>query len=432
MEDYPQEIYQALGCGISQRHFQECINNLSQKDREKLKRVAQRFWFTTKLKYEGSFWTNPYVPRQKELTIIFDEIPTLEIYLLCTCLDTLAGKSEYKAFEIWVRDQNFPLDTVVSVDQVIKLYEQYQEEYGINKNLKKLFLGLSSEVKSWLVEHVTIQPESSPNISPATSSAELITRLHKFYFDVWRNAYTHSSVTRKSGITIEFLEELGHRPEWVLAQPSPFNFAGKDRKKWNIYHKANVDLALILRVVVYSASLQFLGIKPSKEIIGNYLSNLHRRRLSYWVIYEFKDNQSLLDFWVNVRFIRETLRITPIMEYLDRFIEYRFPTLASTSIKKLLKLLDPNDNFENQLIEPMQEYFQLVQEFNSIIASFNENNPPIKNSAENERRGRRNLLYDFFQRTAALPIFIKVKNYQLPASLMALMLRDPCTKIIYP
>ncbi len=432
MEDYLQEIYQALGCGINQQYFQECFINLGQKDREKLGRVAQRLWFITKLKYEGSFWTNPYIPRQKELSIIFSEIPTLEIYLLCTCLDTIAGKSEYREFDTWVKEKKFSSDNLFNISQVIDLHNEYQNEYGINKNLKKLFSSLASEVKSWLIEHVVIQQEANPNISFATSSDKLVAQLHKFYFDVWRNAYTHSSVTRKSGITIEFIEELGNGPEWILAQPSPFEFTRKNKKKWNIYHRADVDLSLILRVIVYSAALQFLGIKPSKEIIDNYLSNLQKTRLSYWVLHEFRDNQTLLNFWLRIRFIRETLEVTPIIEYLDRFIEYHFPTLASTSIKGLLKLLDSNDDFEKQLIEPLQEYLQLIQEFNSNIASFNKDNPPIKNFEESASRKRRNVLYTFFQKAATSQTFLKIRNYELPVSFMALILRDPCNKIIYP
>ena len=426
------DIYQSFGCGIDRKYFQQCLENIDLKDRDKMYRAAQRFWFTTKLRHEASFWANPYVPRHKEASVIFSEIPTLEIYLLCTCLDTLAGKSHME-FDTWLELQNASSGKQFGVAQIIELYRKYKDEYGIGKNIKKLFINLPLAVKLWLSNHVIIRLENDQSPLAPINADDLVILLYRFYFEIWRNAYTHSSISRKVN-TIGGMDEIKGKPEWIIGLPSPIRFSSKSSKLWNIYYKSDsVDLSIILRMVVYSASLHVLGIESTEELIENYLLNLHKTRHLYGILYEFRESFNLLDFWTKIRVRVDPLSALPyIMDALNIYVSYGVPTLASTSLDGLLVILDQSDTLEKELYEILSEHHRRINEFNTLIVSFRMANRSKSDLSDDEKIQLRNRIYEFLRKITAMPIFLKLRNFQLPTSTISLLLRDTCVKIIFP
>ena len=420
-------IYNTFGCGMDRDSFHVCFDSLSPPNREKLNRVAQRFWFTTKLRYESSFFANPNVSRQKESSIIFTEIPALEIYLLFTCLDTLASKP-YDEFDSWLRKQNFPANEILSVEQVISLYQKYKQEFGVTKNIKKLFGGIPEAGKIWLAEHVIIQPEKEPNMFTPINPNDLVTRLQKFYYEYWRNAYTHNSVARVAN-TIELMDERNNKPEWLLATPSPIKFSSNSNKGWNVYYKNNVDLSIILRMIVYMASLQFLGIESSRKMIDIYLSNLHRSRFLYWSLYEFRENYNQVWHWMNIKIRQDAHDIPTIMDYIENLVPYGVPPLTITALANLLHYLDPNSDFEKLLIVSVTQYIELVQEYNSAINSFNKTNPPKQDLEADDVTQRSSQIYTFIRKIASLPCVFGLYNYEIPQHQIMQLLGDTCPKI---
>lgn len=339
----------------------------------------------------------------------------------------MAGKSGYKEFDGWLKTEPFPDNAI------IELYRKYKAEYGVGKNFKKLFTDLPSSVKSWLSKHVIIRLAEDQGPFLLNNPDNLAILLFGFYFDIWRNPYTHSSVTRAVN-TIEMIDEFKNAPEWILGSPSSFRISSKRNKSWNIYYRShNVDLTLILRIVVYCSALQCLGIEPTELLVENYLSNLHRARLLYGTLYEYRENLEQLNIWVKIRVHVDPISSLPFMIDLVNFYTLNsIPELASTALKELLEFLDNKNESEKELSDSLSDHYLRICEFNSQIASFRIANYKKGLLSDDEKIILRNRVYTFLKSITSKRIFFQLRNYQLPAHLIALLLRDPCNKTIFP
>ncbi len=105
-------VRQAFSCGIDIVHFTTRYEALPQEERDRLQRVASRMLVTLKLRYQLAVSTNPFIDVVEQHLFESSDWPSLEVYLLCTCLDMMAGQSRHKDFKNWVREQ--PLAETVS------------------------------------------------------------------------------------------------------------------------------------------------------------------------------------------------------------------------------------------------------------------------------------------------------------------------------
>ena len=78
-----------FGCAVNQKEFNEKYELLDSDEQKRLKRVAIRLWMVFQLRYRFQYDKNPTLGGQDWLRVAYTEKPSLEIYLLATCLDTL-------------------------------------------------------------------------------------------------------------------------------------------------------------------------------------------------------------------------------------------------------------------------------------------------------------------------------------------------------
>ena len=98
-------VQRVFGCGIDGQAFKANYEGLSDENQFRLSRVAGRVWLTLQLRYEMAFYNNPFAWRNEEYSLRHIEVPSIEVYLLWTCLETLAGKPVHKNFKDWIKEQ---------------------------------------------------------------------------------------------------------------------------------------------------------------------------------------------------------------------------------------------------------------------------------------------------------------------------------------
>jgi hypothetical protein len=145
-------VQSVFGCGIDRHTFKAKFEGMGEKDQLRLERVAKRMRLSLKLRYEAAFSRNPFAFGDEDFRLFNVEMPSIEIYLLCTCLDTFAGKPDYKDFGEWLQVQENV--TSLNINSVIDLYGRYKEDYGVGRNLRNLFESFPQSVKDWLSNNV--------------------------------------------------------------------------------------------------------------------------------------------------------------------------------------------------------------------------------------------------------------------------------------
>lgn len=125
-----------FGCGVNRKNLETKFNALEEENQIRLERVARRIWLTLKLKYEIGTHQNPCEASYDQFLLVNDELPAIGIYLLVTCLDTLAGKAQFVDFPDWLKYQ--PSITTKYKEEIINLYNRYKNDFGVGKNLRLL------------------------------------------------------------------------------------------------------------------------------------------------------------------------------------------------------------------------------------------------------------------------------------------------------
>ena len=60
---------QVFGCGVDIRIFKSKYESLDKKDQLRLECVARRVWLTVKIRYEMSFYGNPFAQSDEDFTL---------------------------------------------------------------------------------------------------------------------------------------------------------------------------------------------------------------------------------------------------------------------------------------------------------------------------------------------------------------------------
>jgi hypothetical protein len=113
-------------CGIDNQTLQSKLANLSEDNQRRLERVAIRVGVSLKIRYKLTLYRKPFPSPNDEFLINQVELPALEIYLLVTCLDTLAGQAVHKRFPDWLKQQ--PDLGQIGLEEISTLFAEYEEE----------------------------------------------------------------------------------------------------------------------------------------------------------------------------------------------------------------------------------------------------------------------------------------------------------------
>lgn len=152
-------VYKTFGCSFDQESFDKFYAARPAEERDRLNHVASRVWMTLQLRYRFTYEPNPTLRGGDWLLLTYTEKPSLEIYLLATCLDTLAGQPGNKDFDEWLAEQILP-DQVVDKTKISALYKNWRKEYGVSQPLKLLFKQLPSDLMNWLSNCIVFQKYS--------------------------------------------------------------------------------------------------------------------------------------------------------------------------------------------------------------------------------------------------------------------------------
>ncbi len=411
------DVQRVFGCGIDRQTFKAKYEGLQEKDRLRLERAARRLWLTLKLRYEVAFYRSPFAWSGEEFHLTNVELPSIEIYLLCTCLDTLAGRPDYKDFGEWLQAQENVAG--LDVDRVTGLYDRYKEEYGVGRNLRNLFENLPQSVKAWLANNVVIRRSNQPLATTGQDTNVLAKQLYIYFYEIWRNTFTHSSVSQQTLTAEDVIEPAEGDGWWVTPAACTHFVLYKDRpnQEWNLSYRQGLDLATIMRVIIHAAALKMLDIEPTQEHIGANLRNLSRLNALYAFVNEVNSNSIAMGAW-------SKLDERSMDEFCSYLIHVGIPNLSSKASTIMADRYNSDNGLESGLRQMTLQYLNEVEQINSTVSAFNKSHPPSKSNLDE----RWQLIKEFLDGLVKMSIYTTILKWPSIVEMtnVWLVIRDPC------
>ena len=218
------DITAFFGLDLGFEKVENIVLSLSDGSRNKLYKVTERFEFIEQLlvfrkeliknkKYKKKYFQQSgalngvsIIENIKMFNEKFDgvdyDIESLVLYLLLTCVDTLAGQDEYKSFSEWLKtnQEEFETDTI-NLAWIKAKEKEYKVLYGIGRNFKALIIdSISRNLKKSFIENFAVAKLDNGCVNKDSwkewESANDELRLKKIVnilFEQIRNKYTHTS-----------------------------------------------------------------------------------------------------------------------------------------------------------------------------------------------------------------------------------------------
>jgi hypothetical protein len=394
-------VKRVFGCGIEGGTFQVRYLSLSEKDQGRLKLVARRVWLTQKLRYELATYTNPVASSDEKYALNDVELPSIEVYLLCTCLDSLAGRADHVEFITWLSDK--VTGESLTLSEIQRAYSQYQEEQGVGRNLRHLFETLPQVTKSWLAQNVRLAPFKRQRSLENEGHDTLMKELYRYFYHTRRNAFTHGGISRRTSVSADIIQPIEHDRWWTGGT--------------SFSHRVGIDEATILRVIIHSTALKLLSIDPTQELMDANIKHHSRVNAAYAFLNEVDGNSLTLSYWPRLEEPR-------MKDYRTFLICNGIPPLESKSTQLLIERYSQNSSFEGQLREMTSHYLDQVQTMNSEMLDFTISNP----FSERNSTGSWNVIKKFFDEQLSTPLYDSILNWPSKSELINLWLviRDPC------
>lgn len=407
-----------FGCGVDVKKFEAKFNTLDQVNQERIELVARRIWLTLKLRYEANVFRAPFESSEERMALNLYELPAIEIYLLVTCLDTLAGQPTHVDFRDWLRAQSGI--TNLTVEQVIHLYKNYNDKYGVSKNLRALFDNLPQCTKDWLSHNVAVYEIDQHLPSKDQDPNLLVKLLYTYFYGIRRNEYTHrSSPKQVSTAESVFLGETGF---WVTpASGTHFVLdSRKPNKKWNFSYRQGLDEATILRVIIHSVAVQTLNIDVTEQLILLNLKNFSRLDGFYSIMSEFTTNANTLRFWSNVEELAKS-------DYRNYLTFVGIPSLSNQASSRMLDRYQLDHSWEKTYSYLTSRYIDEINQINKLITEFNQKNPHAKPNQGNIK-AHWEAIQDFLARLLETPLAKSILRLPTTNEVtnLWLIIRDPC------
>lgn len=408
-----------FGCGVNKKYFETKFKALDQEDQQRLERVARRVWITLKLKYELGAYQNPFESPNERFILAHYELPAMGIYLLVTCLDTLAGKARFVDFRDWLKNQ--PDEKDLTWERIINLYTRYTDECGVGKNLHALFNNLPHCTKEWLARNVVIQEVDEPLSAEGQDPNLLLKRLYKYFYETRRNEYTHSSYPKQVSTADDI--RLPDEDGWWVTPASGTHFIldrRKPNKLWNFSYRQGLDEATILRLIIHSGALQMLNIQVTEDLLILNLRNFSRLDALYSFMGEVASNADILKLWSNI----EELNGSDFKPYL---IYTGVPVISDQAARRMVDRYDIDKGWESSYHQITLQYIKEINHLNALITDFNQKNPHAKPMQDNNeaRWEAITVFLNELSRTPAAHSVLKLPTTNEMTNLW-LIIRDPC------
>ncbi|MBK9925293.1 MAG: hypothetical protein IPP66_08360 [Anaerolineales bacterium] len=292
----------------------EEIRDIGHRDQaffDRLVRVVSRVHFTDYLRFKA--------PSSLVTTDIDDALEgfhrnDLELYLLCTCLDTLAGKDNFIDFPGWARTskgvysgvkerdsflnelfdslKTFNKDIYLSIiEGLIGIYSKY---YGVIKNIHNLVQSLPEYLKLEIVNAYTIHKvNSAPDSWSSKNNEQKLKVILDYLLDCRRHQYTHSAKTVPTFGEIRLMRKA--LVDGLLDTP---NFEAKEIEwkgsEFSITCHYGEE-AFLLREIIFACIAFSLGILD-KEWSSRYRKAEKQRKILWALIYEIDYNLKVIQF----------------------------------------------------------------------------------------------------------------------------------------
>jgi hypothetical protein len=299
----------------------------------------------------------------------------MEIYLLVTCLDTLAGKPQYDEFPVWLKKHSTIKD--LNVQEINDLYSKYMREHGITKNLRKLFNNLPQYTKEWLIKNVNIREIDQPLSIEEQNPNQLVENLFVYFYNIRRNDYTHRTYPKRVPIPDDIRppDETG----WWITPASGTHFmldSNKPNKLYDFSYRQGLDEATILRLIIHSATLQKLNIQVTEELINLNLRNFSRLDGFYSFIDELVSNANILNLCTNIEAINKD-------DYKSYLIYGGLPLLSDKASRRMIDRYVIDRRWELNYSQMTDRYIREVNYLNTLITDFNQKNPHVQPTQDN-------------------------------------------------
>ncbi len=366
--------------------------------------IAQRLVFINQLRYKiaaqsGDMGTTFRI-------IVDSNIDALETYLLCTCIDAIAGGREYVEFPDWL-DENMDemerklkigvfrsLFTILQhifrqktinqnyLDITHKLFEEYKDsEVGLTRKFRELFENLPESLKDLIVDRfiwtkgdwASSRYQDSVKRWVALSTNDKIKKLATEYlYGFRRSKYTHAA--RLSDPT---------RPGWIrrVEETRP-NVGGGDSKGWRfakfqktkkkkpqvytLWVRSDTDENLMWRTVIYTTILRdYLKYSVNKEYLEALLKYFKGIDSTYAFMGQMEENWH----WF------KNLTTPEYLEKENRFLNYEISKFETDTGKKLVEEFGDIIG-KTSLEDYISGYLHNITSLNEIINKFDEEYPP--------------------------------------------------------
>lgn len=321
----------------------------------------------------------------------------LETYLLCTCLDTLAGRDDYRDLEKWLKtekngvpgipERKLLLHQSKLEGQILspasfsstlsKILDVYSRKFGVNQNIRQLIQGLPNDIKSNWADAYIIYKEPSQggqaNWCKKTVDKKLKTIFIDYLFKYRRNSYTHASKQFHEFGGIRVMR-MALRDGNIALPPAQTHQFPYKRKFLSVTCNYG-DEALFLREVILACLAQKLGVL-SPGWIGLYRSAERQKRMLQTLLYELKHNIQIMQLHLQV--LSEPVAVKAEAERSSPKLE----------IKVAKSLLENRSATSLPLISHLLEsYIQAALQFNAEIdktGAATRHHPEATSQAANE------------------------------------------------
>jgi len=409
-----------LCCGVAWTEFSKQYEKQTNEEKQRILKVAWRMWVSQKLRY--GVITNNHIPTMGwdvEFKFTDTEWPSIEVYLLATCLDTLAGKPDFHSFDEWLQKQ--PFYTNLDTHGVISLLNKYRKSHGPRHTIRELFINLSPHMKTWLSQNVIIQKANKPfGPEEINQNPETITkRLFEYFYDFRRNEFTHGSVTRQTSKAHNITSQDNR---WTRSLAG-WEYSTDKKRYWSFYHRHGIDEATILRIIIQAVVLQKLKIETDSEVIERNIVNQSRISALYGYVNELRRNANELYWWS--RFDENA------HDAANLFVGHSgIPRLKSLWTEILIERLTDH-SLEVRLKQMAVEYLDSVRKLNLRIDDFNASKPSFSPSVSSNTgiwhqvmKSAKSLFEELAETEEYLVVLEALQRKEMGK--LRLVIRDPC------
>ncbi|MCL4560109.1 MAG: hypothetical protein M1281_05795 [Chloroflexi bacterium] len=339
----PNISYNLFGLQISEKEFMRQFQKAG--NQERLKSVAMRVFLVDQLRHNVIFRQTPALSHEFTFWLLQNETISLQLYLLCTCIDALSG-SEYIDFYEWLmlRDSNKnktkygydgtmnrqilnqisgdlhePKNFRSAVDRIFR--ESYQPIYGNRNSFLMFFNELPLETRQLLsrvyiisslltkedISRELTDNKTIPHDIKSWNTAQTdwrtkelsdkIKQIADYFYIYYRNPYTHQAISFTPRNTTDWGEILMKDRSLTIEEGwDPIGDIIPYKNKYLIrrfWARTYEDEVLILRLVVAIGWRRLAGIPVEGDLTELFRTFQIRNEIMHYAIYELENIQLL-------------------------------------------------------------------------------------------------------------------------------------------